>query len=161
MNLTSNITRTGQKPTTDQRKRHRILGFTLPEVVISLAIASVAVGSIMYGYILSARRAEWSGYSLNAHAIAMQVIERTRSAQWDPKASTPIDLLTTNQFPQERIMMDLPILGTNAVYATNFITISTISTNPPVKMIKVDCIWTFLNGRLYTNTVVTYRCPGT
>jgi type II secretory pathway pseudopilin PulG len=139
----------------------RSLAFTLPEVVISLAIASISVGSIMYGYVISAKRAEWSGYSLNAHTLAMQALERARSARWDPTASPAVDMLTTNNFPRERVLMDMPVTGTNAIYATNYITIATISSSPPVKMIRVDCVWHFMNGRLYTNTVASYRTPGT
>lgn len=139
----------------------RRAAFTLAEVVISVAIASIAVGGIIYGYVLSARRAEWSGYSLAANSVAMQAIERTRAAKWDPSSDPPVDLLTTNQFPTQWTMMDLPISGTNAIYATNYISITTVSTYPPLKMIRVDCVWPFLNGRLYTNTLVDYRSPQT
>lgn len=135
-------------------------GFTLPEVVISVAISSIAIGGIIYGYIISAKRAEWSGYSLAAHTAAIQVIERTRGAKWDPTRDPVVDNLTTNQFPMERVLMDIPVTGTNAVYATNYITFSTISTSPHIKMIRVDCVWPFMNGRSYTNTVVSYRSPG-
>lgn len=139
----------------------RVAAFTLAEVVISTAIASIAVGGIIYGYVLSARRAEWSGYSLAAQAVAMRIIERTRAAKWDPSASPPVDYLTDIQFPQEKALMDLPVSGTNAIYATNYITITTVSTYPPLKMIKVVCVWPFMNGRLYTNTLVDYRSPQT
>ncbi len=158
MNLTSNL---ADRRTDAIRRVQRGWGFTLPEVVISVAISSLAIGGIIYGYIISARRAEWSGYSLAAHASAVQVLERCRAAKWDPTLSPPVDLLTTAQFPTEPMLMDIPVTGTNAVYATNYITISSISVNPPVKLIRVDAIWKFLNGRLYTNTVVTYRSPGT
>jgi type II secretory pathway pseudopilin PulG len=135
--------------------------FTLPEVVISAAIASIAIGGIMTGYVVSARRAEWSVYSLTAHAVATQALERARAIRWDPTANPPIDLLVTNNFPKETILMDLPVSGTNATYATNTITITSISVNPPVKLIMVECVWPFVNGRRYTNTIATYRSPGT
>ena len=137
------------------------LGFTLPEVVISVAIAALCIGGIIYGYVISARRAEWSGYSLAAHTAAIQVIERIRSARWDPTANPPVDLVTSNQFPvTESLLLDIPVQGTNVVSVSARTTISTISVNPPLKMIEVECTWPFSNGRTYTNKVVTYRSPG-
>ncbi|HEY1171827.1 MAG TPA: prepilin-type N-terminal cleavage/methylation domain-containing protein [Verrucomicrobiae bacterium] len=141
-------------------KAKRRRAFTLPEVVISVAISAIAIGGIIYGYIISARRAEWSGYSLAAHAAALQVLERTKAAKWDPSRDPVVDMLTTANFPEERVLMDIPITGTNMVYGINKINIYTISTSPHIKMIRVDCEWPFMNGRIYTNTVVTYRSPG-
>ncbi len=114
----------------------------------------------MYGYMISARRAEWSGYSLAAHTAALQVLERTRAAKWDPTRDPVVDMITSANFPMETVLMDIPVTGTNAVYCTNHVSISTISTSPHIKMIRVDCLWPFMNGRVYTNTVVTYRSPG-
>jgi hypothetical protein len=54
-------------------------------------------------------------------------------------------------------ILDIPFKGTNYVYATNFTAITTLSTNPNLKMIRVDCVWRFLNQGMHTNTVVTYR----
>lgn len=135
-------------------------GFTLPEVVISVAISSIAIGGIIYGYVVSAKRAEWSGYSLAAHTAAVQMAERSRAAKWDPTRDPVVDMLTSAQFPEEKVLMDIPVTGTNAVYAVVKTTISVISTSPHIKMIRVDCVWPFMNGRNYTNTVVTYRSPG-
>jgi hypothetical protein len=28
-----------------------------------------------------------------------------------------------------------------------------------LKMISVDAVWQFINGKLYTNTIATYRAP--
>lgn len=160
MNLTSNLTGKRQNMTLVRRIKRGLCAFTLPEVVISLAISSISIGGIMYGYVISARRAEWSGYSLAAHTAAIQILERTRAARWDPTATPAIDLLTTNQFPTtESVMVDLPVSGTNVISVTARTTITTISVNPPVKMVEVECSWPFLNGRMYTNKVVTYRSP--
>lgn len=161
MNLTSNLNRNRPETSLMRRVGRRLCGFTLPEVVISLAIASISIGGIMYGYVISARRAEWSGYSLAAHTAAIQIIERTRAARWDPTANPPIDLLTSNQFPvTESVMIDLPVSGTNVISVTAITTITTISVTPPLKMVEVECRWPFLNGRMYTNKVVAYRSPG-
>ena len=34
-----------------------------------------------------------------------------------------------------------PFSKTNIVYVTNYTSILTVSTNPPVKMVRVDCVW--------------------
>ncbi len=134
-------------------------GFTLVEVVISLALAALLIGGIVYGYIFSSKQAEWTGYSFAAQALALQRLEQTRAASWDPLSFPLIDQLQSTNFPAEVDVLDLPRTGTNIVYATNFTTITMASTNPPLKMIRVDCVWPFLNRGVFTNTVVTLRAP--
>ncbi len=138
--------------------------FTLAEVVISAAIAAMTISGIMYGYVQACRRAEWTGYSFAAQNIAIQALERTRAAKWDPAATVPIDELTAANFPNETVVLDLPVKGTNVVSATNIITITTVTTTPPLKMIRVECRWPYKDGqvsKVFTNTVVTYRGPET
>lgn len=132
-------------------------GFTLAEVVISAALGAMVVGSSIYGYVMSTKRAEWSGYSLAAHSLAMQGLEQARACKWDPTGTPAVDELVATNFPSQINILDIPFSGTNIVYATNFWTISTISTNPTLKMVRVDCVWRFMNKRNFTNTVVTYR----
>jgi type II secretory pathway pseudopilin PulG len=134
-------------------------GFTLVEVVLSTAIAALTIGSVIYGYLMSAKRAEWSSYSLAASSLAMQRLEQARSCKWDPMGFPPVDLLITNNFPMSIEILDVPRSGTNMVYATNFTTIKTISASPLVKMVRVDCVWSFLSRGPFTNTVATYRAP--
>src|SRR3954469_2521128 len=130
--------------------------FTLAEVVIAAALGSLTIGAGLYGYVMSAKRAEWSGYSLAAHSLAVQGIEQARAAKWDPTGAQADDLVSSN-FPVAVNILDIPISGTNIVYATNFTTISYVSTNPAIKMIRVDCVWNFIKRGPFTNTVVTYR----
>lgn len=133
-------------------------GFTLAEVVISLALAAMMIGGIVYGYTMSAIRAEWSSYSLAAQALAVQKIEQTRAARWLPQVNNPIDELIPANFPSpQRVTLDVPQTG-QSVYATNFTTISDVTVNPPLRMIKVDCIWSF-RGKRFTNSIATYRAP--
>jgi hypothetical protein len=56
-------------------------------------------------------------------------------------------------------ILDLPMQGNNITYATNRVSITTISTKPPLRQIKVECTWSFMNRRVYTNSIVTYRAP--
>ncbi|MFA6543068.1 MAG: hypothetical protein WCS99_01500 [Limisphaerales bacterium] len=133
--------------------------FTLAEVVMSAAIAAMTVAGIIYGYTQSTKRAEWSGYSLAAQALAVQRLEQTRACRWDPDGG--VDQLTSANFPSQTLVLDMPVIGTNAAYATNVTTITAISTNQPLlRMIRVDCTWKFpTTGRVFTNTVATYRSP--
>lgn len=122
-----------------------------------MAIAALCLSGIAYGYVVAGKTAEWSASSLAAQSLAMQAVEQTKAAQWIP--SRGIDEVTTNYFARSTSFLDLPITGTNGIYATNLLTITTISTTPPLKLIRVDCMWSFRDGKCYTNTVVTYRAP--
>ncbi|WP_425499912.1 PulJ/GspJ family protein [Fontisphaera persica] len=138
-----------------RRKR----AFTLAEVLIAMSISVLIMGSIVYGYLGTATRAEWNAYSLAAQSLALQRIEQARSCKWDPEASPPIDQLVASNFPPEVNILDIPVSGTNIVYATNFTTITVVSADPPTKCVMVQCVWNFKGRRNYTNTVVTYRAP--
>src|ERR1043165_1352431 len=122
-----------------------ISGYSLVEWVISWAVAGVAIIGSINGYVLSATRAEWSSYSLAAHSMAMQRIEQARAAKWDPMAPLPVDQVVRANFPVGVDILDVPSSGTNIVYATNITTITSISVNPPLRMIRVDCVWPFRN----------------
>jgi Tfp pilus assembly protein PilV len=141
------------------RRRRATRGSSLVEACIALAVTSVAVGGSVNGYILSVNRAEWSAYSLAAHSLAMQRMEQLRAAKWDTGASPPVDQIITANFGPVANILDVPISGTNIVYATNYTTIATVSANPPLKMIRVDCTWQFMQRGTFTNTLISYRAP--
>lgn len=126
---------------------------------MATAIAAMTVAGILYGYTQSSKRAEWSSYSLAAQAMAVQRLEQTRACRWDTE--TGVDQLTSANFPTQVMLMDIPVIGTNGFYGTNVTTITTISaTSPQLRMIRVDCTWKFpTTGRVFTNTVATYRSP--
>jgi hypothetical protein len=133
--------------------------FTLTEIVIASALGMITISASIYGYTLASKRAEWSGYSVAANSLAMQRLEQARACKWDPQASPVVDELVSSNFPARIEVLDLPIAGTNVVYATNFTTITDVQPYPPLKMIRVDCTWNFMGKRTFTNTVVTYRAP--
>ena len=137
--------------------RSAALAFSLAEVVMATGISALAVGGILSGYVISAKRAEWSAYSLAAQSLAMQAIEQTRACKWDPESLPPSDELISANFPTTTNILDIPISGTNVTYATNFVTITTVSTNPPVKAIQVRTVWRFQSNKLFTNTAWTFR----
>ena len=107
---------------------------------MSLMIIGVAVVGIINGYSMAAKRAEWSGYSLAAQALAIQQIEQIRSARWDTQ-ETPVIDNTTNIPLTSVATMDIPVIGTNTIVATNYVSVTTIvvSATPPVtmKMVRV------------------------
>jgi len=146
-------------------KSKSVQAFTLAEVVIALAIAALVFAGLILAYVQSTRRAEWTGYSLAAQALAVQELEAARSAKWDVQSVPPVDELT-NLPSMTWSVLDLPISGNNVTYATNYISVKTISlsTTPPesVRMVKVDTVWPFAKGRAttyFTNTVANYFAP--
>jgi type II secretory pathway pseudopilin PulG len=148
-----------------RRKSKSTQAFTLAEVVIAIAIAALVFGGIIAGYVQTTRRAEWTGYSLAAQGLVIEDLEKARSAKWDV-LSVPVVDEFTNLPTLTRSVLDLPVSGTNVVYATNYITVKTITvaTNPPeiVRMVKVSTVWPFTKGRAttyYTNTVANYYAP--
>jgi type II secretory pathway pseudopilin PulG len=149
-------------------RRAGACAFTLPEVVIGLAIATIVYGGVLLAYVHTAQRAEWSGYSMAAQALSIRQMEEVRAAKWDTQ-QTPIVDETTNLNTNTVAILDIPFSGTNMVYATNYSTVTnvTISTGVSVKMIRVDTVWKFGifrnysmgTNRFFTNSVVTYRSP--
>jgi Tfp pilus assembly protein PilV len=140
-------------------------GATLVEVVISLAILLLSFSGIIGGYIHSCYRAEWSGYSLSAQALGEQQLEQARCATWDIR-SLPVRNDLTNISTISAARLDLPISGTNAVWATNYVTVSTVAItntiNASVYLVRVDTVWPFTwkgQIRYFTNTLADYFAP--
>ena len=133
--------------------------FTLTEVVFSLAIIGLTAGGIINGYIQSARLTDWQAHSLAAHSLAMQRVEQCRAAKWDTRSFPVVDELVSSNFPTVVEQMDLPTISTNVSYATIYTTVTSVSTNPPLRMMQADCVWRFPGRGWFTNTIVTYRAP--
>jgi type II secretory pathway pseudopilin PulG len=132
---------------------------TLIEVVVAMGISTVAVAAIITGYIFTVTSAEKSSLSLAASARASERVEEVRSAQWDTSSFPPIDQLVSTNFPDQVVTLDLSGSGPGVTYATNMTQISQISAAPPLRRIRVDCVWIFKGGQLVTNTVETCRAP--
>ena len=134
-------------------------GFTLAEVVVAIAVATLSFGGVIYGYVLTSDRAQWSAYSLAAQSLAMQGIEQARAAKWDPKAWPGVDELGVTNYTQVDLL-DVPVSG-RAVQATNYISVTLVSQDPPLRQLRADCVWRLFNGRRsrgpFTNTVITLR----
>ncbi|MGC3960967.1 MAG: hypothetical protein QM813_24465 [Verrucomicrobiota bacterium] len=153
--------------------------FTLVEVVLSVLICGLVFSGILQCYTFSAERTQWAGYSMAAQALAIQQLEQARSGVSEPNGSrnelTNLNLLSRTYNTSTRTMrgysisiLDIPISGTNAVSATNFVTVRLVNlnntNNPPVQvqLVQVDTVWpfkAFRRNQLHTNTVVTYVAP--
>ncbi len=148
--------------------------FTLMEILISVTILSLVMAGLIFGYTQANHYAEWSAMSIAAQSLASQGMEQARCAQWNAEANPytngpgttdelppgPSGLGSTNYtLSGSDYAMDVPATGA-PFYATNIITVSTVQTNPPLRMIRSDCTWTFpATAKIYTNTVITYRAP--
>jgi prepilin-type N-terminal cleavage/methylation domain-containing protein len=163
--------------------RRQYSAFTLAEVVIAIAIVAIVYGGMFMAYTQSTKRAQWTGYSLAAQALAIQQIEQARAAVWDPSKPendfTNLNLISphltggsTNYIYTGYTWtnLDLPTAGGNFVTATNYVTIRMLNytniTAVQLQMVRVDTVWPFTWGsgaamttRLYTNTTCTYEAP--
>lgn len=148
--------------------------FTLAEVLIATVIVALFTGGIISGYVQANRIAEWSSMSLAAQSMAQQGMEQARAAQWNSQmwpvtngpgtgdeltVSNVVGATWSTNLSGTNYAMDVPASGA-PYYATNYITLTTVQVNPPLRMIRSDCTWKFLpTGKFFTNTVVTYRAP--
>lgn len=128
------------------------------EVVVALVIAGMAVGGIITGYAFCTASAEKASLALAANARAMERIEETRSAKWDLSSWPTVDQLVATNFPKKTLTLDLSGSGVATTTATILTEIIQVSTNPPLKSIRVHCFWPF-RGVNVTNTIETCRAP--
>ena len=146
-------------------KRNAVSAFTLIEVMIGFWIFGMVTAGMIYGYVQANRKAEWSSQSLAAMSYASQGMEQLRSAQWCAEEfSTASGQGTTDvlgaYFQTNQVdTLDIPISGA-PISVTNTMTATQLSTNPPLKLLVSQVVWTFqLTGQLFTNTIVTLRAP--
>jgi prepilin-type N-terminal cleavage/methylation domain-containing protein len=139
--------------------KSRAKGFTLIEVAVSVAIAGLVMAGMFQGYTMASRRAQFSSYSLAATATAMKQMERIVAATWVISGTQSTNLFNPVLTTTQTNALCLPSNGTNLVYATNFATVTQLSTNPPYAMVQVQCIWNFMGLGIFTNTVAVLRGP--
>lgn len=134
-------------------------GMTLVEVVTALAIASLAIGGIIGGYNYCTQASQKSAQMLAASALAQQRLEETRSVTWDTAAWPQVDQLLATNFPARVAILDVSGDGKVTLPATIYTYIDQIATNPPLKRIRVDCVWQYNGKQWLTNSIETCRAP--
>jgi prepilin-type N-terminal cleavage/methylation domain-containing protein len=137
----------------------RSKGFTLIEVAVATAIAGLVMAGMFEGYTMASRRAQFSSYSLAATATAMKQMERIVAATWVISGTQSTNIFNPVLTATQTNALCLPSNGTNLVYATNYATVTQLSTNPPYAMVQVQCVWNFMGLGIFTNTVAVIRAP--
>jgi Tfp pilus assembly protein PilV len=131
--------------------------FTLIEVVICMVVAMIAIAGTVNVYTQTATSTEWSSHYLAAQMMAVGGLEQTRAAKYDPRGSPAVDELQATNFPVKIDVLDVGTTLGVRTYGTNTTTVTQLSVNPYLKMIRVDCTWSFPRKGRFTNTVVTFR----
>jgi prepilin-type N-terminal cleavage/methylation domain-containing protein len=137
----------------------RFRAFTLIEVAVAMAIGVLVMAGMFEGYTLASRRAQFASYSLAASATAMKQMERIVASQWVVSGLSVTNIFNPTLVAVQTNSLGMPSNGTNLVYATNFATVTQLSTNPPYLMVRVDCVWNFMGLGVFTNTMAVMRGP--
>jgi type II secretory pathway pseudopilin PulG len=142
------------------RRCGHVLAFTLVEVVIAVLISTIVFAAVVYAYVGANDRSEWSAYSFAAQSLAHQAIEQARTAKWDPENWPAYDDLGVTNYTQVEIL-DVPLSGP-PVFATNYVSISTVTNSPDIRQLRADCVWVFVTryhgaAGPFTNTAVSFR----
>ena len=150
-----------QSPTAVRQAVTATAGFTLVEVVISLAILSVVMAAMIYGYSDINRNAEWNDLSLVGQAFASDYAEQARGAQWN-SSSKWSGVGNALACPTNYVRLDTNFSASgNIQVITTSVSITDMTTNNiNLRQIRADSSWVFpLTGQKFTNTVVTQRAP--
>jgi prepilin-type N-terminal cleavage/methylation domain-containing protein len=143
--------------------------FTLIEILISMVILVTVLSGLIYGYVQANWTAEWCSMSLAAQSFASQGAEEARAADWRPRdwpvtfGYGTMDELTNGFMSSQVSFMDIPTKGNPAAtnfqfWVTNYVSVTNMSLNPPLRRIRSDAVWTFpMNGTLCTNTIILMR----
>ncbi len=158
------------QPTGQSAGRKPSAAFTLIEILVTFLILGMVLSGLTYGYVQANRMAEWSSMSLAAQSYASEGAESARAADWNPHFWPmsygflgAADELTNGTIITNVDFLDIPTKGTPSstnfnFWVTNYVTITNLSVNPPLRQIRSDAIWSFaVSGTVCTNTVILLR----
>ena len=132
---------------------------TLIEVVVALAITGVTVAGVVSGYIYCTTATTKDALYMAANSRATERLEEVRAAVWNIGIYPNIDQLMSNNFPPVTVTLNKDGTGSDVTTATITTTILPISDTPPLRRIRVDCVWLFQGKETITNTIETCRAP--
>lgn len=132
---------------------------TLVELLVAMGIAFAVLGTLTYGYIQAYRLTDSATLQAAAHRLAADRLGTVRLATWRHHGTAD----EVNDLPlfNGTILaeLELPLLTTNVVMAAVTTEATDLGANPPLFRIHVECVWTNLNGQVFTNTLTTLRAP--
>jgi type II secretory pathway pseudopilin PulG len=141
------------------RGRKMARAFTMIEIAVALGVSVLVMAGMFQGYTMASRRAQFSTFQLAAQAMAMQQMESIVAATWVISGTSVTNIFSPALTNTQVNALCLPSSGTNLVYATNYATVTQISTYPPYVMVQVSCVWNFMGLGTFTNTVAALRSP--
>ena len=137
-------------------------GFTLVEYLVSFFIATFTVMTIATGYIVAMQRSEFITASGAAQSLVDDQLELVRGARWDLYSSPPVTGRVEALAGSFAVTLSrLAVTGATGLPATLTTSVTSVSTDPPLLQVRVECVWSYANRGPFTNTVVTYRAPDT
>jgi len=146
-------------------------GFTLAEALMAFLVLTMVIAGVCYGYVQANRIAMWCSMSQAAQSYAVQGMEQARAAIWNPwnystNSPNPDDQMPAPYTTNQQDYLDIPMKGTPysgtstnySFLATNYISVTEIQSNPPVRQITSAVFWTFpLTGKQFSNVMITLR----
>lgn len=148
----------GPETAADGRVGRADVAFTLIELLVAMGIAFTVLGTLAFGYIQSYRITDSAMLQEAAQQLAVDRLEQVRSAEWVAYGTSQ-----TNKLPwfegQMKMQLEVPSVSTNKIDAWVTTAVTWVGNNPPLQRIDVVCLWTNLDGQVYTNAVSTLRAP--
>lgn len=140
-------------------RKQKLAAFTVTEALVALVIAGVGISGTISAYVISAKHADWVLCSHAAQNLAMQRLQQTQTAQWNTTMSPAVDELIPSNFPRIERPLEIPRTPHNGLTGVVSTKISDVSSNPPMRLVEVDCTWWFDGRGPFTNSVSAVRSP--
>ena len=134
------------------------LAFTLIELLVAMGIAFTVLSTLAFGFIQAYRISDSTMLQGAAQRLAVERLEQVRTAEWEYYGSA-----TTNQLQEFvgsiPVPLRVPSVSTNEIMARVITSVTSVNADPALQRIDVVCLWTNLDGHLYSNAVSTLRAP--